>query len=48
MSIGERLFLIVGLAILVAALALIGAMMIDVGIGADDQARSVSDVTLTE
>jgi hypothetical protein len=47
-SIPERLFLVFGVAVLVAALALIAAMMIDLGAGPDGRSHSVSDVTLTK
>ena len=47
-SIPERLFLVAGVAVLLAALALIVAMMIDLGVGSGDRSRSVSNVTLAE
>jgi hypothetical protein len=45
-SIGERVFIAVGVALLLAALALIAAMLIDVSGGADGGSRPVTNVTL--
>jgi hypothetical protein len=45
-SIPERLFLVIGVAVLIAALTLILAMMIDLGVGSGDRSRPVTDVTL--
>jgi hypothetical protein len=45
-SIPQRLLLVVGVAVLVAALALIVAMMIDLGVGSGDRSRPVTNVTL--
>jgi hypothetical protein len=48
-SIPERVFIAVGLAVLLAALALIAAMLIDVGGGGSEGGpRAVTDVTLTQ
>ena len=45
-SIGERVFIAVGVALVLAALALIVAMLIDVSGGADGGSRPVTNVTL--
>jgi hypothetical protein len=47
-SIPERVFIVVGVAVLLAALALIAAMLIDVGGGADGGSRPVTNVTLPQ
>ena len=48
MSIPERIFLVFGVAVLVVALGLIVAMIIDVGVGSGGDSRSVTDLTLSE
>ena len=48
MSIPQRIFLVFGVAVLVVALGLIVAMIIDVGAGSGGDSRSVTDVTLSE
>jgi hypothetical protein len=48
-SIPERVFIAIGVTVLLAALALIAAMLIDVGAGGSDGgSRPVTDVTLTQ
>jgi len=47
-SIPQRIFLVFGVAVLVVALGLIVAMIIDVGAGSGGDSRSVTDVTLSE
>ena len=48
-SIPERVFIVIGVAVLLAALALIVAMLIDVGGGGSDGgSRPVTNVTLPQ
>jgi hypothetical protein len=47
-SIPQRIFLVFGVAVLVLAIGLIVAMLIDVGTGSGDDSRSVTGVTFSE
>ena len=47
-SIPQRIFLVFGVAVLVLAIGLIVAMLIDVGTGSGGDSRSVTGVTFSE